>query len=308
MALKITRIVSLAVISLATFLMIGCAYNLSYSLNSRDIRHSTAPSHLRVAVVPLADERDPVERSKEARKAAGGKDVGDHTSDKDFKGEVVVEISRMAAKHLQYAQCFDRVEFVPLTAADNTQADLTALRQAGFDAVLTGSLRSFCGYYDRSTGRELLWNAALPLSAGLIAGFMSVKTEEKSIGGIAPMTFTETTVDPIIPTVAVSISSLLGGLIESSADRDISWQTSFALDLIELKSGVITWSDSIVVSDSVHTSMPGIKTGKRKQEVAVASLREAVNVLVDRLAASAGTTSRPATSAAQPVGREGAEQ
>lgn len=293
MAFKITQVASPVLIALVAFIMTGCAYNLSYNLNSREIRQSPVPSHLRVAVVPLVDERDPIERSKEARKAARGTDVGDHTSDKDFKGEVAVEISKMTAKHLQYAQCFDQVEFVTLTAANFTQADQLRLRQEGFDAILTGSLRSFYGYYDRSTGRELLWNAALPLSAGLIAGFMSVKTEEKSIGGVAPMTFTETTVDPIIPTVAVSISPLLGGLIESSADRDIAWQTSFALDLIDLKSGSITWSDSIVVSDSVHTSMPGIKIGKRKQEVAVASLREAINLLVERLAKAASASAQP---------------
>ncbi len=293
----ISALAALATIVVLSLGIVGCSYSLKYSLNKADIRKAPATSELRVAVLALDDQRDPAERVKQARKERGDKDAGDFTCDKDFSGQVGVEVSKMIAKHLDYAGSFAQVDYVVSNQSLTQEAVLKHLRDQGYDAVLTGSLNSFTGYYDRNSGREMLLTAGLPLTAGIIAGVMSVKTETKSMGGIAPLTFTETTYDPIVPTVVVSVTSLLGNFIESSSARDISWQTALKLRLTQLDNRAERWSDSIVVADSVHTSMPGIKTGKRKQEVAVASLREAVNVLVDRLAAAPIHASTPVSMA-----------
>ncbi len=279
-----SAIFALATLVVLSLGIVGCSYSLKYNLNKTDIRKAPATSELRVAVLALDDQRDPAERVKQARKERGDQDAGDFTCDKDFSGQVGVEVSKMIARHLEYAGSFAQVDYVAGEPSQSREQEFARLREAGYDAVLTGSLNSFTGYYDRNSGRELLLTAGLPLTAGVIAGFMSVKTETKTMGGIAPVIFTETTYDPIVPAVVVSVTSMLANFIESSSARDISWQTALKLRLIRLDNGAEDWSDSIMVADSVHTSMPGIKAGKRKQEVAVASLREAVNVIVDRLA------------------------
>ncbi len=280
------RITVLATLTIFTLAVTGCSYQINYGLNQRDIVRAKAPQKLRVAVVVIADQRDEAERLKDARKLRGDADAGDYTYDKDFKGNVSVEISKMLAKHLQYGQCFESVEFV---AADSKKPSLTEnvqLRELGYDAVLTGSLRSFYGYYDRNSSREFLLTTAIPGSVALVTGFMSVKTEEKSMGGMFPMSYTETKIDPVMPAVATSLTSIVCNYVESSSSRDIAWQTALSMNLTDLTTGNLLWSDSVSVSDKVHTSMPGLKSSKRKHEVAVASLRDAVNLLTERLSQS----------------------
>lgn len=280
------RTTGLAIITIVALAVTGCSYQINYGLNQRDIVRAKAPQKMRVAVVAIADQRDEAERLKNARKQRGDADAGDYTYDKDFRGNVSIEISKMLAKHLQYGQCFESVEFVAADLKKPSLTEYSHLRELGYDAVLTGSLRSFYGYYDRNSGREFLLTTAIPGSVALISGFMSVKTEEKSMGGMFPMTYTETKVDPVMPVVATSLTSIVCNYVESSSSRDVAWQTSLSMNLTDLTTGNSLWSDSVSVKDKVHTSMPGLKTSKRKHEVAVASLREAVNLLTERLSQS----------------------
>lgn len=303
------RTTGLAILTIVALAVTGCSYQINYGLNQHDIVRAKAPQKLRVAVIAIADERESAERLKDARKERGDADAGDYTYDSDFKGDVSVEISKMLAKHLQYGQCFENVEFVTADPRNPSLAENAHLRELGYDAVLSGSLKSFYGYYDRNSGREFLLGVAIPGSVALVTGFTSVKTEEKSVSVAgSTMVYKETTVDPIMPAVATSLTSIVCSYVESSSSRDIAWQTALSMNLTDLTTGNLLWSDSVSVSDKVHTSMPGLKTSKRKHEVAVASLREAVNLLTARLSESSLGSTAAGSNATLQADRKGVEQ
>jgi hypothetical protein len=53
--------------------------------------------------------------------------------------------------------------------------------------------------------------------------------------------------------------------------------------MIDTRNHAILWEDTFVIAKEDFTSMPGINTEKRKFEIVVNSLREAVNQMVESL-------------------------
>jgi flagellar basal body-associated protein FliL len=263
----------------------GCSYKLNYSLNQREITMAKSPSRLRVAVMPLSDNRDNKERSKAAREAVGHPDAGDYTYDDNFAGEVNLEISKMLVKHLEYSGCFQEVALVEEAVLRSGDEQRSQLESEGYDAVLTGSIDNFFGYYDRNSTSDFVFRGLLPAGATIAATLVSIKTEtttfRQPFGGATE--FKETSYDPILPSLVLLGTSATGNLIASSSKRDISWQTALTLELTNLRTGEQLWSDRTEVKDQVHASMPSMRNKKRKQEVAVRSLRDAINKTVESL-------------------------
>ncbi|HQL23159.1 MAG TPA: hypothetical protein PKY95_01955, partial [candidate division Zixibacteria bacterium] len=131
---QITAVVLTATLSLSAA---GCGYRIDYRMSEANTPRAADPQPMAVAVALFDDTREIAERSQDGCERAGLQDCGDRTKDKDFRGTVAWEISRVVADHLTWARSFDRVELFPYRTAALTPAVLDSLNGAGIDAVLT---------------------------------------------------------------------------------------------------------------------------------------------------------------------------
>lgn len=250
----------------------GCAYPLKYGLNQRDIIVSKAILPLKVQVAEFTDTRDPEERDKSARMQKEYTDLGDYTYDRDFRGEIAKEISRMLVKHLNYSEIFKSVALGDYTSDEVSESKLDSLNLMGVDAVLLGGIKHFYGYYDRNIGREILYG----LPFGIFTAYCNLMIAEMVDS------WTDIAVGLIAYVSVVTGGVFLVEYLESLHKRDIEYRAELRAKLIDTSTHNILWEDKCKVFMKEHKSMPSYK-GKDKKTMAIVSLREAVNKMVESI-------------------------
>ncbi len=251
------------VLVLAALFLGGCGYAIKYNLNEKDIFLSESTKPLKVQFATFSDMRDVVEREKSARKQEGYTDLGDYTYDKEFRGDVAEEITKMSIKHLNYSKVFS-YEITPASfGTEQPSAEvLDSLGEMGIDAVITGEINHFYGYYDQSLGRQLLYGLPLAVASGLL------------------LTWTTTSGNYQTTYYWYGPGLVLGGYLESLHERIIRKHVQMRAILISTTTHQPFWEDSFEISSTEKRSMPGLSTSERKFQVTVWSLREAVNQMV----------------------------
>ena len=264
----------------------GCRYKIKYNLNQTETARARSTQPHNIAVCVFNDKRDDTEKEKDVRKAEGEKDAGDYTYDKDFYGEVAYSVTEMTARHLGYAKAFQQVTQLPYRSSAVNVLLLDSLRRAGVDALLTGNVTHFYGYYNHKTGSETLALAGGALVPALLVAIMTTKTEEHEI--YTPFgdgaTYEEVKTNYLAISLAATIGGTLGSYLESTSQRRIAWHTQLDLALLSTTTGDTLWSGIVENRFDDQSKRPGANTANRKQEVAVASLKETVNQLVQDLA------------------------
>lgn len=251
----------------AAFLLTSCGYQIRYPLNQRNITIAQKPIPLNVQVAQFTDARDLIERQKDARKQKGDPDLADYTYDREFRGQVAHEITQMLTQHLNFARAFTpAIQMTPLWTHQLSDSRLDSLKQRGVDAVLTGEIGHFYGYYDRNVGRQLLY--AVPL--GVLSGMLLSWT---TTSGNYQMTY-----------YWYGPGLVLGYYLESLHQRQIEQRAQLNARLISTSTYQVLWQQNLDVFVGGKRKMPGIDTEQRKYQVAVYSLRDAVNQLVASLA------------------------
>ncbi len=264
--------VSLALMCFA-FLSSACSYPIKYRLNEQTVVKANATLPMKVQVATFEDRRDETEREKGARKTRGDADAGDYTYDREFTGDVSASISVMMVKHLDYSRVFESVSPCAYSSAQITNAVLDELAQNGVDAVLAGELQHFYGYYDNNPGKQM--GLALLLGIGLSIPVALATTGESNSG--VPTT------NSFAISLAASGGTYLGLYIESTSKRRIDRHLKFTARLISTTTHEVLWWDVVEVRKDEHAAMPGLNTSKRKYQVAIRALREAVNDMVTKL-------------------------
>jgi len=269
-------IMSLGILLFVCFLIFGgCAYKINYSLRPSEIIKAQETIPIKVAVAKLDDQRNDIEREKSAREADGAEDAGDYTYDKEFKGIVAEDISHMLVSHLEYSACFREVIAINRQSSDLNQLVIDSLKKEGVDAVLVGNLENFYGYYDRNQGKEILIQGGLALAFGTLVAIMTTTKETSDFGWAGKMT--ETKINPVAISLGTSGGMMLGSYLESLRKRDTECHTRIAVKLLSTSTGEIIWEGIGDASQFEHRSMPGLKNAKRKHELAVRSLKDAIN-------------------------------
>jgi hypothetical protein len=287
-------------------MQVGCGkYTLKYDLSDEAFK-SEKPYPFNVVVTTLKDVRPSEERAASARGIRNDGRPEDFTGDEEFSGEVNQEISKMAARHLAYANVFSGVKYVEL-ALDNGQADvLDSLHARGFKSVLTGEIRSFCGYFERNPGRELLYGLGLGCLLGVPPLFMEMYREKTSyitipqgryVDGIwvtysTSTPFTTRVFDPL-PTTLSSLGFLLGALVgnylEAGSERTLEQTCALTLRLLNTSTHAVIWEDSV----TVHEKERKTARGTNKHELALAALRNGVGQLIEKMSKASITLELP---------------
>lgn len=257
----------LCALILAVIFLNGCGYSIKYNLDRKDIIIPESTIPLKVQVVTFSDNRGKVEKEKSARKAKGESDIADYTYDKEFQGVVAYEITKMLVKHLNYSKLFSpQVELASFGYDQISEEKLDYLQKAGFDAVLTGRISHFYGYYDRNIGKQLVYSLPLAIASGLL------------------LSWTTTSGNYEITYYWYGPGLALGYYLESLHKRRIEHRTTLIVKLISTTTHQPFWQKNFDVFITGLRSMPGISTERRKYEVSVSSLREAVNNMIMSLA------------------------
>jgi hypothetical protein len=237
---------------------------------------------IKVAVVVFEDARDNIEKDRKVRESEGVPDFKDYTSDKDFGGNVAYDISRMIAEHLEYSGSFKEVTFVDRSSNEITPDLLDSFSNNAYDAVLAGKIKNFFGYYDQRPSSSALAQFGMGLAFGIPVAILTTRVETSEISGpfgtVGEMK--EIKINPIAIGLATSAGMMLGSYMESKSERKIERRTQLELRLIDTEAGNIIWRDKVDVDIDEESSYPGINTSKRKQQVAVESLKSAVNEIV----------------------------
>jgi len=262
---------------LMTTCLSGCGYSIKYDLTPTKAERAKGTLPYNVAILSLNDSRPNFERLLDARKAKGDKDVGDYTYDQNFGQAVAWKCTEMLTQHLKYARAFKRISLVKALSRTLDQKLLDSLATNGVGLVLTGDLENFYGYYD---GESLVLPTVLALGLAIPVGIATVKEEPTSYG------VPDMKTDPVAISLAAA-AGLYGGIyVESTSKRRIQWRTRLSIKLISTADGSTVWEGSADMAQDHQDSMPGLNTTTRKQQVAVASLRDAVNKLIVDLSMS----------------------
>ncbi|MFH0988473.1 MAG: porin family protein [bacterium] len=267
---SISRCLALGFFILAAFLSSGCGYSIQYALNREEITVAEKPIPLKVEVAPLADKRASVERQKDARDKQGQSDLSDYTYDSEFKGEVSTEITKMMVDHLNFSGIFSpAVKLATFNSRDLTDLRIDSLKQAGVDGILTGDLTHFYGYYDQNIGRKILYAVPLGVASGMLLNWSMTSGN---------MQYTWYWYGPGLA---------VGYYLESLHSRHIEYETHLHARLISTSTRQNIWEQDFNVSYSGEKKMPGLNSEQRKFEVAISSLRDAVNQMVTGLSKDA---------------------
>ena len=273
----------LVVALLLAMLAVGCSHSINYSLNERQIVKSAEVAPLTVGVVTLIDARAPWERAKKACKSDGIEDCGDYTQDKDFGNHVARDISKMLASHLEYSQAFEDVRILDTEQKSSSPVELQRWADSGADAVLTGRVEHFYGYYN---GGSKVLPVGLCLASALAVGILTIEEETYEISsptGSSSGSMSTPKVNSVATTLGASAGWAAGSYLESLSKRDNARQTKLTLALISTISGDTLWSGVASSEQDTKSAMPGLNTDNRKYQLAVRSLREAVNSLVAQI-------------------------
>lgn len=266
--------------------LIGCGYTIKYNLRDKDIFISQTRQKLNVVVTTFSDFRPPEEHEKSERTKLQYKDLGDYTYDKGFKGKVNEEITKMVVQHLDYSKIFSKVMYA--FARELTEDYVDSLRSAGFDAILTGDILDFYGYYDINANAVVL-----PLTFGLpplVYGiFSEIKKRKEEIERMKENIYYEPGRNDLYFLLLDGLSIagwLLGSYIESLQERNIEWHTRLFVQLINTSTYEVLWENTLESYSKEYKSMPGTDAGNGKFKVAVKSLREVVDQMVKSLSES----------------------
>ncbi|HEX9975358.1 MAG TPA: hypothetical protein VGD14_25120, partial [bacterium] len=264
------KTIQLLIFIFMILLLNGCGYQIRYALNQGDIAISDKTLPMKVQVATFSDSRDYVERQKDARKQKGDSDLADYTYDKEFRGEVATEITKMLSDHLNFSRAFNpAVKLTSFSYEDISDAKLDSLQVIGVDAVFTGEIGHFYGYYDRNIGRQLLYTVPLAVLSGSL------------------LSLTTTSGNYQITYYWYGPGLVLGYYLESLHKRQIEQRAQINARLISTTSHQVVWQQNFDVFISGKRNMPGVNTEQRKYQIAVFSLRDAVNQLVTSLANNA---------------------
>lgn len=263
------------------FTLTACTYPIKYRLNEADVVKTQNVKPLKVQVAVFADKRDVSEREKKVRKKNGGTDVNDYTYDKEFRGPINKALTEMLVKHLAFSQTFASIKLGTDGAAPINDAALNELAQKGIDAVITGEIENFYGYYDNNPGKQFGLALVFGLAFGIPVAIATTTKEATSFG--RGVQFEEVKTNPIAISLATSVGTGLGAYLESTSKRNIERKARFSAKMLGTKNHAVLWEDTFVIEKKDFTAMPGLNTDKRKFEIAVNALREAVNQMVKSL-------------------------
>jgi hypothetical protein len=279
MSYRVVQLILLVALVSMLAVVSGCSYKINYRLSERDITTTDHQSSWSVAVATLEDRRDDSERSKKACKAKGFEDCGDYSYDKEFGGKVAADITRMLTSHLEFSGIFREVTTLSDKKSPLEAARLKSLAANGTEAVLVGRIEHFYGYYDRTTGTTLI--PALLCGASTLA--VGLATMEKETDRFGSVEFSTPKMNYMASSVAGSAGWMAGAYLESTSIRRIARRTRLRLALVSTADGDTVWTGVAESYQDEHTSMPGLNSEKRKNQLAVTSLREATNDLVGQL-------------------------
>ncbi len=268
------------IVILTGLILSSCSYPIKYKLNDRDIVSAQNKVPLRVQVAGLTEKRELIERKKSARKDRGFQKTGDYTYDKNFNGSVAEKISKMLVSHLDYSKVFATITLSSYNSETINADVLTKLANQGVDAVFMGEVQNFYGFYENDTGRGLLYSLGLGLGIGIP---VTVATAEKNTTRFGSGEFTEVKINPLASSLAISLGTSLGLYLDSLHKRNIEAHTRLAVKMVKTSNGEVLWEDTFNIQRKANTTMPGLNTSKRKFELAVNSLRDAVNAMVKSL-------------------------
>ena len=285
---------------------VGCGkYTLKYDLPDQAFK-SAKPYPFSVVVTTLKDVRPSEEQAASARGVRHDERPEDFTGDDEFSGEVNQEISKMAARHLAYANVFSGVKYVEMSL-DNGQAGLLdSLHARGFNSVLTGEIRSFCGYFERNPGRELLYGLGLGCLLGVPPLFMDMYKEKTtyitiprgqwyngtwvSYSASTPLTTREYDPLPImLSSLGFMLGALVGNYLEAGSERTLEQTCALTLRLRNTSTHAVIWEDSV----TVHEKERRTARGTNKHELALAALRDGVGQLIEKMSRASITFEKP---------------
>jgi len=261
----------------------GCGYDITYDMTRSNVATCSHTHQFNVVVAHFTDNRPPEERIDTLRKEITDRRIGNYTYDENFSSPVDEAITILTTKHLMYSKVFSNIMSSTKTSEEIDNGYLDTLSAKGVDHVLTGRIDHFYGYYEQRIGKQLLYGLPLACLIGIPLTIASIEHETQVILGER---FTTVKINPVIQglaTLGFLAGGSLGSYLESMERRDIEWRTNLSINLINTKNHEILWQDTINVQNSINSSMPGVNTDKRKYEVAVESLRIALNDLVKRL-------------------------
>ena len=261
-------------------LQCGCGgYAIKYDLGKYQTPVAGVTQPMSIAVAVFSDVRPLEERADSVRKKSHSSNLGDYTYDREFKGPVDEGVTEMITKHLEYSNVFTNVVMTHKHREEITDQYLDSLRGKGVDAILIGRINHFYGYYEQDLGRQLA--LALPLAClGLPLYFDSYHDKTTYFLG-EPITTVEIDyVKQLMGELVVDAGVALGFVLESTFHRDIEWRTDLSFELVNTANLQVLCTDSVNVAKKFHGAMPGVDTNHRKFEVALESLRDAVNQFV----------------------------
>jgi hypothetical protein len=251
------------VFAVTQFLFIGCGYQINYVLNDEKILHAAKATPLKVRVAQMKDAREDIEKEASGRKNSGYEDFTDYTYDKGFRGNVPGDITSMLVNHLNYSGVFNPPAMVSsIHSGDISDAALDSLGQSGFDALLVGEIRNFYGYYDQNIGRQMLYEIPLAVASGLLLNWSTTSGNYQ------------------VNYYWYGPGLVLGAYLESLHKRKIEQHIRLNVKLISTTTHQPAWEDNFEIYQSGKRAMPGLNTANRKFELAVFSLRDAVNDMV----------------------------
>lgn len=270
---KINRLVCIVI--LATIILGGCTtfgyrskgYSIEYKLKNKNIVLSKSPKQLNVQVARFYDTRPLVEREKSARKNKSDRDINDYTYDNEFKGNVNEKITKMMIEHINYSKVFTpEVTLASLGSEQVSDASLDYLAETGIDAIMTGEIEHFYGYYDQKPFRKILYRLPLQISCAVVSLGLSMAILDGKMG--------------IFTTFP---GGYFGNYIESLHKRHIAQHVLLKVRLISTKTHKKLWEESFDVSFNGRKNIPGFSIKKRKFQIVILSLQDAINKIVKSL-------------------------
>jgi len=270
-----------SVISLTILLTLtGCLHSLQYDLTDQDKIKPLTNHSMNVVVLKFDDVRPREERTDSIREQLGQQHISDYTYDKEFNTKVNNGISTMFTEHLNEVGVFMAVKYIPTSFTEMEPRTFDSLHRIGVDAVVTGRIHNFFGYYQTDAG-SILIPTAFMLGLGLPPLFLMSHNQEKTYTFLGE-TFTMTEFDKtpiLVSQVTMALGTWIGLTIEGMRERDIEYKTKLSLRLVSTKSRITLWEDSIIVEEKRHKSAPGTN----KFDLAIESFHEATRKLVNGL-------------------------
>jgi hypothetical protein len=261
-------------------LLAGCGYPIEYSLTKDEIVSSNRTKPMNVVVATFSDERPPEERTKPGRTAIRSEDPGGYTFDDEFRGEVNEGISSMMAEHLAYSKSFAQIRHAPVAAGQITDAYVDSLRRTGVDAILCGEVRHFYGYY-YTDALDVLFPTVLGCAVMVPLMVSSIEEETTYFMGGSLTTHRIDAGTELLADAAGTAATMIGVLLMNVRGRDFEWNTELSCRLVSTSTLQTHWEYTARSASKGNRSFTGF--GKTKHKLAVESLCDATNKIVENL-------------------------